>query len=139
MAAGELVAVSSLYETEPIGGPPQDAYLNAVVVVETEWGARELLDFALALEAAAGRERRRRWEPRLLDIDLLLYGDAAINEPGLTVPHPRLAQRRFVLEPLAEAWPEAAFPDGTAAADLLAAVGDQWVEVIAGPGWWVDS
>jgi 2-amino-4-hydroxy-6-hydroxymethyldihydropteridine diphosphokinase len=133
---GELVAVSSLYETEPIGGPPQDHYLNAVVVVDTELSARELLDAALTLETAAGRERRLRWEPRPLDIDLLLYGAVTIDEPGLTVPHARMAQRRFVLEPLAEAWPQATLPDGTPAADLLAGVADQQVEVVAGPGWW---
>jgi len=135
--AGELVAVSSLYETEAVGGPPQGPYLNAVVVVETGLGARELLDFALALEAGAGRQRRLRWEPRSLDIDLLLYGNAVFDEPGLTVPHPRLAQRRFVLEPLAEAWPGAMLPDGTLAADLLTAVAGQQAEIIAGPGWWV--
>jgi len=135
-AAGELVAVSSLYETEPVGGPPQGPYLNAVVVVDSEMGARELLDLALALEEERGRERRRRWEARPLDIDLLLFGEVTIDEPRLTVPHARLAQRRFVLEPLTEAWPDAALPGGTAVADLLAAVAGQQVEVVAGLDWW---
>jgi 2-amino-4-hydroxy-6-hydroxymethyldihydropteridine diphosphokinase len=77
-----------------------------------------------------------RWGPRTLDLDLLLYDRAVVNEPGLQVPHPRLTLRRFALEPLAEAWPEAALPDGTPVAGLLDGVADQEATVAAGPGWW---
>lgn len=135
-AAGPLVAVSSLYETAPIGGPAQGPFLNAVAVVGSGLTPRALLDLCLRLERAAGRRRRVRWGPRSLDLDLLLYDGAVVDEPGLQVPHPRLGGRRFVLEPLVEAWPEAALPDGTPVAGLLAAVADQEVRVVAGPGWW---
>jgi 2-amino-4-hydroxy-6-hydroxymethyldihydropteridine diphosphokinase len=97
-----LVAVSRLYETEPLG-PPQPRYLNAAVALDTTLPARALLARLLALERAAGRERRAgRDAPRTLDLDLLLFGDETLEEPELVVPHPRLAERAFVLEPLAE-------------------------------------
>ena len=97
----EVVAVSSLYETDPVGPPPQGPYLNAAVRVNTELAPRGLLDCLLQIEAAAGRRRNReRYAPRTLDLDLLLYGDERIDEPGLVVPHPRLHERTFVLEPL---------------------------------------
>ncbi len=134
-AAGTVVAVSSLYETAPIGGPSQGPFLNAVAVVDTGLTPRALLDHCLSVEREAGRRRRIRWGPRSLDLDLLLY-DRVVAEPGLQVPHPRLAARRFALEPLAEAWPEAALPDGTPVTALLAGVADQEVVVAAGPGWW---
>jgi 2-amino-4-hydroxy-6-hydroxymethyldihydropteridine diphosphokinase len=132
---GTLEAVSSLWETAPVGGPPQDAFLNAVVVLRTVIGPRPLLDGCLALERAAGRERRERWGPRTLDLDLLLYGDAEIDVPGLRVPHPGIPHRRFVLAPLAEAWPGALVPGAGMVEDLLAAVGDQDAVVVAGAGW----
>ena len=135
-AIGRITAGSSLYETAPVGGPPQGAYLNAVVVVETSLPAPEVLAAGHAAEREAGRARTRHWGPRSLDVDLLLYGDAAIDRPGLVVPHPRLHLRRFVLEPLVEAWPEAALPDGTSIAVLLAGVLEQQVVPVAGPGWW---
>ena len=134
--AGSIAAVSSLYETAPVGGPPQGPFLNAVAVVDTGLAPRSLLDLALALERAAGRRRRVRWGPRTLDVDLLLYGRELVDEPGLQVPHPRLADRRFVLEPLIEAWPEAELPNGRPVSSLLAAVAGQQVTAIAGPGWW---
>ncbi|MBM3696176.1 MAG: 2-amino-4-hydroxy-6-hydroxymethyldihydropteridine diphosphokinase [Actinobacteria bacterium] len=137
--AGEVMAVSSLYETAPIGGPEQGPFLNAVAVVETALTPRALLDRCLGLEREAGRRRRVRWGPRPLDLDLLLYGEAAVDEPGLRVPHPRLAARRFVLEPLLEAWPEAALPDGTPVSGLLAGVAGQEAVLLAGPGWWDDQ
>jgi 2-amino-4-hydroxy-6-hydroxymethyldihydropteridine diphosphokinase len=133
---GEVRAVSPLYETEPIGGSDQGAYLNAVVVLEAALPARELLDGCLAIEARRGRERRERWGPRTLDIDLLLFGGEVHAEPGLTVPHPRLTQRRFVLEPLLDAWPEAALPDGTPLAGFVEAVAGQEVEQIDAGEWW---
>lgn len=99
---GTLVAVARWIETEPVGGPPQGPYLNGAAVVETALAPRALLDAALALEREAGRVRGPRHGPRPLDIDLLLCDDRILDEPGLRVPHPRLHERRFVLEPLAE-------------------------------------
>jgi 2-amino-4-hydroxy-6-hydroxymethyldihydropteridine diphosphokinase len=107
-AAGEVVSVSSYRETEPVGGPPQPPYLNAAAIVETELGPRDLLPVMRDLERRAGRKRGVRWGPRTLDVDLLLYGDLFLQEPDLVVPHPRLRERLFVLEPLAEIaldWP----------------------------------
>lgn len=136
---GEVTGVSALYETEPFGGLDQRAYLNAAVALETELGARALLEACLAIEAERGRERRVRWGPRTLDLDLLLYGREEVDEPGLTVPHPGLPLRRFALEPLVDAWPDAVLPDGTPVADLLEAVGDQQVERLPDRDWWVDD
>jgi 2-amino-4-hydroxy-6-hydroxymethyldihydropteridine diphosphokinase len=136
---GTVFAVSSLYETEPIGGPQQGLCLNAVVVVDTTLGPRSLLDLCLGLELAAGRVRRVRWEARTLDVDVLLYGGIAVSEDGLTVPHPRMGSRRFVIEPLVEAWPAARFPDGGKVSDLLPGLSAQRVVVRAGPEWWESS
>lgn len=124
---GRLVRVSSLYETEPIGGPDQGPYLNAVAVIETNLPARELLDRCLSIELEAGRERLDRWGPRTLDLDVLLYGDHQVDEDGLTIPHPRMTERRFVLAPLLEAWPGASLPDGTLLESFVADVGNQRV------------
>jgi 2-amino-4-hydroxy-6-hydroxymethyldihydropteridine diphosphokinase len=101
------VAVSPVYETEPVGGPPgQGPYLNAVVELDTDLSPRELLDIAHSLEEAALRVRSDRWGPRTLDVDILLVGDLAVEEPDLVVPHPRMGERRFVLAPLADLAPE---------------------------------
>ena len=95
--------VASLYESDPIGGPPgQGPYLNSVVRVSTTLTPHELLDTVLSIEASLGRTRRDHWEPRVIDIDILLYDDLVINDDHLTVPHPHLHERRFVLDPLAE-------------------------------------
>jgi 2-amino-4-hydroxy-6-hydroxymethyldihydropteridine diphosphokinase len=107
--AGRVVAISPVYETEPVGGPPQPDFLNAVVAVQTTLSARELLELAKALEAEAGRpppDPDRRWGPRPLDIDVLMVGDERVDDPDLTVPHPRIHQRAFVLAPLADVAPE---------------------------------
>lgn len=99
----EVVAVSTLRETEPVGFLDQPSFLNGAVAVETELSPRELLNCLLAVELALGRTRTGpRYGPRTIDLDLLVYGDDELSEPGLTVPHPRLAERRFALEPLAE-------------------------------------
>jgi 2-amino-4-hydroxy-6-hydroxymethyldihydropteridine diphosphokinase len=98
-----LLAVSPVYETDPVGGPPgQDPYLNLVVALETDLSPRELLGVCQRLEAAAGRVRGERWGPRSLDVDILLVGDIVVDEPDLTVPHPRMYERRFVMAPLAD-------------------------------------
>ncbi len=95
--------VSSLYETSPVGGPPsQGPYLNTCIRVETTMSPTELMDAAKAIEESLGRVRQQRWGPRVIDIDLLLIGGLVLNDGRLSVPHPRLHERRFVLEPLAE-------------------------------------
>jgi 2-amino-4-hydroxy-6-hydroxymethyldihydropteridine diphosphokinase len=114
--------ISSIRETDPVGITDQPRFLNAVAEVLTDLPAREVLDRLLAIERGLGREREEevRWGPRTIDLDLLLYGSETIDEPGLTVPHPRLARRRFVLEPLHELDPDLVLPDGRAVRDLLA-------------------
>jgi 2-amino-4-hydroxy-6-hydroxymethyldihydropteridine diphosphokinase len=117
----DLVAVSHLRETEPWG----PAYLNGAVELATELPPRALLDVLLAVEQALGRDRTgERWGPRTIDLDLLLYGEVEVDEPGLTVPHPRLHERRFALEPLAELAPDAVVPGRGSVSELLAALGD---------------
>jgi 2-amino-4-hydroxy-6-hydroxymethyldihydropteridine diphosphokinase len=99
--------VSRFYDTVPVGAPgPQPLFLNAAAVGEASVPARELLDMLLAIEQERGRERSYPNAPRSLDLDLVLFGDATIDEPGLLVPHPRFRERRFVLEPLAEIAPD---------------------------------
>ncbi len=106
-AMPDVVAVSPVYETEPVGGPSgQPAYLNLVVELETDRTPRQLLETARRLEAAAGRVRGERWGARTLDVDVLLVDDLVVDDPDLVVPHPRMAQRRFVLAPLADLAPE---------------------------------
>lgn len=115
-----VVGVSQLRETDPVGVVDQPPFLNGAVALETDFSPRELLDALLAIERDLGRERRERWGPRTIDLDLLLYGDATIDEQGLTVPHPRLHERRFALEPLLDLDPELAIPGCGRVADLLA-------------------
>lgn len=105
-ALDEVVAVSPVYETAPVGGPPQGPYLNLVVELRTARTARQLLDECRRLEEAASRRRTVRFGPRTLDVDVLLVGDDQVDEPDLQVPHPRMWMRRFVLEPLADLAPE---------------------------------
>jgi 2-amino-4-hydroxy-6-hydroxymethyldihydropteridine diphosphokinase len=101
-----VVAVSPVYETDPVGGPVQDDFLNAVVAVDTERSARDLLAACLAIEQVAHRVRTERWGPRTLDVDVLTYGGETISEPDLEVPHPRMRERAFVLAPLADLAPD---------------------------------
>lgn len=106
-ATPDLAAVSGLYETDPVGGPPgQPPYLNLVAELRTGAGPRDLLDLARRLERSAGRVRAERWGPRTLDVDVLLVGDLRVDEPDLVVPHPRMAERGFVLLPLSDLAPE---------------------------------
>jgi 2-amino-4-hydroxy-6-hydroxymethyldihydropteridine diphosphokinase len=119
----EVVAVSTLRETEPFGVGEQPRYLNGVVELDTALGARELLDRLLAVEQRFGRVRvPGEHAPRTLDLDLLLYGEEQIDEPGLAVPHPRMYERRFVLEPLAELAPGLLIPGRGDVESLLTGV-----------------
>jgi 2-amino-4-hydroxy-6-hydroxymethyldihydropteridine diphosphokinase len=116
------VRASSFRETDPVGVTDQPKFLNAAAELATDLPPKELLERLLEIERELGRDRatERRWGPRVIDLDLLLFGEEAIDEPGLTVPHPRLADRRFVLEPLCELNEDLALPDGTRVRDLLA-------------------
>lgn len=102
----EVVAVSDVYETPPVGGPEQGPYLNAVVALRTARPAAELLVWAHELEAAAERVRIERWGPRTLDVDVLWIDGEVVDEPDLVVPHPRMFERAFVLVPLADVAPD---------------------------------
>ncbi|WP_121188272.1 2-amino-4-hydroxy-6-hydroxymethyldihydropteridine diphosphokinase [Nocardiopsis sp. Huas11] len=116
------VALSPVYETAPVGGPEQGAYLNAVLVVDTDDGPLELLQRAQAVERDFDRVREVRWGPRTLDVDVIAFGDARSDDPRLTLPHPRAHLRAFVLRPWLDADPGAVLPGRGPAADLLAAV-----------------
>ncbi|MDP3257782.1 MAG: 2-amino-4-hydroxy-6-hydroxymethyldihydropteridine diphosphokinase [Bosea sp. (in: a-proteobacteria)] len=118
------VRSSSVYRTAPWGKLDQPEFLNMAMLVETALPARALLDLCLSLEREGGRERRERWGPRTLDIDILNYGGETIDEPGLQVPHPRIAERAFVLAPLAEIAPGQVI-GGRTVAELLKAVVDE--------------
>lgn len=98
----DLVAVSPVYESSPVGGPPQDDFLNAVAALDTRLSPRQLLDLCRRLEEQAGRVRTVRWGPRTLDVDVLLIDELVVDEPDLVVPHPRMMERAFVLGPLAD-------------------------------------
>ena len=114
-----VVEVSQLRESDPVGVADQPMFLNGVVAVDTTLGARPLLETLLTIERELGRERGERWGPRTIDLDLLVFGDEVVDEPGLTVPHPRLAERRFALEPLAELAPDLVVPGLGRVADAL--------------------
>lgn len=108
--AGHVEAVSSFYETEPVEVTDQPWFINCAVKLVTNKPPQDLLADILAIERSMGRERTRPKGPRNIDIDVLLYGERVVNEPGLTIPHPGLAERMFVLAPLAEIAPEARHP-----------------------------
>jgi 2-amino-4-hydroxy-6-hydroxymethyldihydropteridine diphosphokinase len=116
---GIKVARSSrVYATDPVGGPEQPEYLNAVIEVETEGSARDLLAVCLAVEDRMGRERGERWGPRVIDLDVLTFGGEEIDEPDLQVPHPRMHERGFVLIPLLELDADPPLPGGRKVAEL---------------------
>jgi 2-amino-4-hydroxy-6-hydroxymethyldihydropteridine diphosphokinase len=130
-------AVSSLYETSPIGGPPQRSFVNLVARVETELNPRGLLQVCKRIEQTLGREPSDiRWGPRVIDLDVLTFGDEKLGEPDLEIPHPRMTQRRFVLVPLLEIDPDASDPWGMRYADLVGEAGGdvRLLEPFAGGG-----
>jgi 2-amino-4-hydroxy-6-hydroxymethyldihydropteridine diphosphokinase len=117
----QVLELSSFVETEPVGVTDQPNFVNGALALETTLTARELLDALLEVERELGRARQEgeRWGPRTIDLDLLLYGDEVVDEPGLTVPHPRLHERRFALEPLAELEPGLEIPGRGSVSVLL--------------------
>ena len=121
-AIPDLVAVSAVYETPPVGGPEQGPYLNLVVRLETDRDARALLEVCRERETAAGRVREERWGPRTLDVDVLWVDGETVTEPDLVVPHPRMFERSFVLVPLADVGADL-LPDGYDAGAVAAADG----------------
>lgn len=130
MGLGTICCLSSLYETEPQGGPSQPEYLNMVVQLQTTLSPDALLDALHKMEELAGRQRGVLNGPRTLDIDILLYDSLKLASPRLVIPHPRMLERRFVLEPLLEIQPTLRLPDGQALAGFLPAVLHQEVRII---------
>ncbi|MDB6163654.1 MAG: folK [Xanthomonadaceae bacterium] len=125
-----VLATSRLYRTPAWGLALQPDFINAVALLETELSARALLDRLLGIERAFGRVRRERWGPRILDLDLLLYGDAVIDEPGLRVPHPHLHERAFALVPMVEIDPAVLIPRQCSARQALAALASEGIQAV---------
>ncbi len=126
-----VTALSRLYRSRPMGPADQPDYLNAVAMLDTRLAAEALLDALQAIEKAQGRVRGpQRWGPRTLDLDLLLYGAESISTERLKVPHPGLAERNFVLYPLADVAPELVLPDGRRLQQLLAACSDEGLSIL---------
>lgn len=138
---GTVISVSSLFESDPIGGPPQDPYLNAAVLIDTDLEPEELLAGLQQIETDAGRVRRERWGPRTLDLDLICFG-SEIRKGDIELPHPRAHLRRFVLEPVVEIAPNVVLADGSTARGTLRENRDQkvfkwegdWVSALPGVG-----
>ena len=129
------VRVSSMYETAAWGVTDQPSFLNAVVRGSTELSPLELLDAMQAIENQLGRVRTQHWGPRAIDIDILLYGSDVIDVPRLKVPHPYMAQRGFVLRPLADLAAGLTLPDGSLVGELLTTIDQDDLRQIEGPGW----
>ncbi|MFP4541578.1 MAG: 2-amino-4-hydroxy-6-hydroxymethyldihydropteridine diphosphokinase [Opitutales bacterium] len=131
---GDNWKFSALYETAPVGPGEQGNYYNAVAAFSTSRSPREVLKLALETELALGRRRTTRWAARNIDLDLLLHGEAVLDEPGLILPHPRLLERSFVLRPLCDLAPDLTV-NGVRVRDQLAALGEDGLVRVAGPGW----
>lgn len=132
-----VTAVSSLYRTPPWGKLDQPDFLNAAAAIETALSPRDLLELCLDVERRLKRVREERWGPRLIDIDILVFGDLVIHETGLEVPHPRMLERAFVLAPLAEIAPELAV-GGKSVSERLEAVDTSGIERLpSGREWWL--
>ena len=138
LPATSVVRASGLYQTAPVGGPEQGDYLNQAVEIRTGLSPRALLDAIHRIEAASGRERLVRWGSRTLDVDILWYDGSPVAEPDLEVPHPRMEERRFVLEPLAELAPDLVLPSGRTVAQALERVRDQEVRPFESKGTKMD-
>lgn len=130
-----VMAVSPLYETAPMHVVDQPAFLNAAVAIDTDLFPGTLLDACKRIEAAIGRVPGTRWGPRIIDIDILLYGPLQLTTGRLQIPHPRLDQRAFALRPLHDLDPEAVFPSGETVAGALARCSDQNIRQVEGPEW----
>ena len=133
----KLLRFSSIFETAPVGVSDQPPFLNAAVLIDTDADPRALLNELHQIERRHGRVRasEERFGPRTLDLDILVIEGLQLDEPGLTVPHPRLMERRFALEPLIEIWPNGELPDGTRLIDGWGAVSDQASVKQQGPNW----
>ena len=130
-----IIAQSDFYRTEPVGVEGQEWYLNGVISLSTSISARELLQSLLDIETGMGRKRKGKWDPRIIDLDILLFGDDAINEEGLIIPHPRMHVRRFVMEPLVRLAPDLIHPVlGKSMAGLLAGLSGQGQAVLRAAG-----
>jgi 2-amino-4-hydroxy-6-hydroxymethyldihydropteridine diphosphokinase len=130
----ELKAVSALYHTLPWGRTDQPSFLNAAVKIETRLSPQALLKTVLGVEQELGRERAERWGPRTIDIDILIYGTASVDEPGLHIPHPRLKERAFALAPLVDVLPDA-LVSGRRASEWLTESDRAGMERVAEAGW----
>jgi 2-amino-4-hydroxy-6-hydroxymethyldihydropteridine diphosphokinase len=131
-----VTGVSRLYRTPPWGKTDQDWFFNAAAAVETTLGPHDLLDLCLEIERSMKRIRSERWGPRTLDMDILVFGDTVLSDERLTVPHPRMTDRAFVLMPLADIAPEMSVA-GKPVVDWLEAVDRTGIEVAETNGWWV--
>jgi 2-amino-4-hydroxy-6-hydroxymethyldihydropteridine diphosphokinase len=130
LPATRLLRASRLYRTPAWGVREQADFINAVVLLETSLGPRALLERMLDVERSFGRERRERWGPRVLDLDLLLHGDDVIDEPGVRVPHPHLHERAFALVPLLDVSPDATIPRHGPARDILSALACEGIQAV---------
>lgn len=118
----DLIARSSLHVTKPVGGPPQPDYVNAVCIIDSELPAHDLLDLLHGIEKSMGRVRNERWGPRVIDLDLITYGNIILDDEELILPHPRAHERRFVLEPWFEIDNQAELPLHGHVQDILAEI-----------------
>jgi 2-amino-4-hydroxy-6-hydroxymethyldihydropteridine diphosphokinase len=130
LPATRLIRRSRLYRTRPMGPQDQPFFVNAAAGLLTQLGARELLEAALRIETTMGRRRQERWGPRVIDLDLLWVWGETIDEPGLTLPHPGVSTRNFVLYPLADIAPTLAIPGHGTVLDLLHGAGDDGISVL---------